>query len=120
MFLNVLQSKIHRASVTDKCIDYEGSITIGKDLLDASGIRINQKVDVVDVNNGSRFSTYVIGGEKKEVCVNGAAARLVEKNDKIIIISYAVINENEYEGHRVKIVKTGPENTILQTLEERC
>ena len=89
MTLDMLYSKIHRATVTDANLNYIGSITIDEDLLDASSLRVGQKVEIVNVNNGERFSTYVIKGLRgsKEICLNGAAARKVEIGDKIIVIT---------------------------------
>ena len=119
MLITMLQSKIHRATVTDANLDYVGSITIDRELLEASGMRVGQKVDIVDVNNGERFSTYIIPGErgKREICLNGAAARKVHRGDKIIIIAYAQMEEKEAESFRPRIVIVNDDNTIAQSFE---
>ena len=89
MNITMLYSKLHRATVTDANLNYVGSITIDQELLDAASMRVGQKIDIVNVNNGERFSTYIIAGErgKRDICLNGAAARKVHKGDKIIIIA---------------------------------
>ncbi|WP_456456353.1 aspartate 1-decarboxylase [Nitratifractor sp.] len=119
MLITMLQSKIHRATVTDANLDYVGSITIDRELLEASGMRVGQKVDIVNINNGERFSTYIISGErgKREVCLNGAAARKVHRGDKIIIIAYAQMDEKEAESFRPRIVIVNDDNTIAQSFE---
>jgi len=91
----MLRSKIHRATVTDTRLDYEGSITIDKDLLERSGIWVGEKVSIANVNNGARFETYVFGGDVGTgvITINGAAARLCEKGDKIIIMGYELTSE---------------------------
>ena len=96
MLVEVLKSKIHRVTVTQADLNYIGSITIDEDLMDAAGIIANEKVAIVDNNNGARFETYVIRGERGSgvVCLNGAAARLVQPGDVVIIMSYAWM---EYE-----------------------
>jgi len=119
MQIMMLQSKIHRATVTDANLNYVGSITVDRELLSASGMRVGQKVDIVNVNNGERFSTYIIPGEpgKREICLNGAAARLVHPGDKIIIIAYAMMNEEEADRYRPKIVILNDDNSIAQAFE---
>ena len=119
MLITMLQSKIHRATVTDANLDYVGSITIDRELLEAAGMRVGQKVDIVNVNNGERFSTYIIPGERgeREICLNGAAARLVHRGDKIIIIAYAQMEEAEAERYRPKIVILNDDNTIARSFE---
>ncbi|NKQ41153.1 MAG: aspartate 1-decarboxylase [Sulfurovum sp.] len=116
MNITMLYSKIHRATVTDANLNYVGSITIDQDLLDASSMRVGQKVDIVNVNNGERFSTYTIAGErgKRDICLNGAAARKVHKGDKIIIISYATMSEKEADSYQPRIVILDDDNTIAQ------
>ena len=93
--MEFLYAKIHRATVTDANLNYVGSITIDRALLEASRIKVGQKVEILDINNGERFSTYVIEGEKNSgtICLNGAAARKVQKGDKVIIVAYAILNE---------------------------
>jgi len=119
MQITMLQGKIHRATVTDANLDYVGSITIDRKLLEAAGMRVGQKVDIVNVNNGERFSTYIIPGEagKREICLNGAAARKVHRGDKIIIIAYAQMEEKEADAYRPKIVILNDDNTIAQAFE---
>ena len=119
MQITMLQSKIHRATVTDANLDYVGSITIDRELLEAAGMRVGQKVDIVNVNNGERFSTYIIPGEKgkREICLNGAAARLVHRGDRIIIIAYAQMEEREADSYRPRIVILNDDNTIAQAFE---
>ncbi len=116
MVFEMLYSKIHRAKVTDANINYMGSITIDENLCEAAGILEGMKVDVVDVNNGERFSTYVIYGAKGsgEVCLNGAAARKVSIGDTIIIIAYANMDEAECRAHKPKVVFVDENNKILQ------
>ena len=91
MLIEMLYSKIHRATVTDANLNYVGSITIDEELMQASGIREGQKVDILDINNGERFSTYVITGKRgnRDICLNGAAARKVAVGDKVIIVAFA-------------------------------
>jgi len=119
MQITMLQGKIHRATVTDANLDYVGSITIDRKLLEAAGMRVGQKVDIVNVNNGERFSTYIIPGEagKREICLNGAAARKVHRGDKIIIIAYAQMEEKEADSYRPRIVILNDDNTIAQAFE---
>lgn len=98
--------KIHRATVTDADIDYEGSISIDLDLLDAAGILVHEKVHVLDIDNGNRFETYTIEAPRGsgEIGVNGAAARLVQKGDKVIILAYGQMSHEEAVEHEPKIV----------------
>jgi aspartate 1-decarboxylase len=119
MTITMLYSKIHRATVTDANLNYVGSITIDRDLMDAAAMRVGQKIDIVNVNNGERFSTYIIPGErgKREMCLNGAAARKVHVGDKIIVIAYATMSEEEADKHQPKVVILNDDNTIAQTFE---
>lgn len=119
MNITMLYSKLHRATVTDANLNYVGSITIDQNLLDAASMRVGQKIDIVNINNGERFSTYIISGErgKGDICLNGAAARKVHKGDKIIIIAYAVMNEKEADSYRPKIVILDDDNAIAQEFE---
>ena len=119
MTITMLQSKIHRATITDANLHYVGSITIDSDLLDAAAMRVGQKIDIVNINNGERFSTYIIPGErgKKDICLNGAAARKVQIGDKIIIIAYASMSEVEADIHKPKIVILEDDNSIAQAFE---
>ena len=113
--MEFLYAKIHRATVTDANLEYVGSITIDKALLEASNIKVNQKVEILDINNGERFSTYVIEGEKNSgtICLNGAAARKVQKGDKIIIVAYAIMDEKEQQSFSPKIVHVDDKNRIV-------
>ena len=119
MNITMLYSKLHRATVTDANLNYVGSITIDVDLLKAANMRVGQKIDIVNVNNGERFSTYIIPGEsgKREICLNGAAARKVHKGDKIIIIAYATMTEEEADAYQPKIVILDDDNGIAQEFE---
>ena len=119
MNITMLYSKLHRATVTDANLNYVGSITIDQNLLDAVNMRVGQKIDIVNVNNGERFSTYIIPGErgKGDICLNGAAARKVHKGDKIIIIAYASMTEEEADKHQPKIVILDDDNSIAQAFE---
>jgi len=119
MNITMLYSKLHRATVTDANLNYVGSITIDQTLLDAANMRVGQKIDIVNVNNGERFSTYIIPGEcgKGDICLNGAAARKVHKGDKIIIIAYAAMSEAEADSYKPKVVILNDDNTIAQAFE---
>lgn len=119
MNITMLYSKLHRATVTDANLNYVGSITIDQELLDAANMRVGQKIDIVNVNNGERFSTYIISGErgKRDICLNGAAARKVHKGDKIIIIAYATMDEKEADTYKPKIVILDDDNGIEQAFE---
>ena len=103
MMLNMLKGKIHRATVVQAELDYVGSITVDQDLLDAAGILEYEKVQIVDVNNGSRFETYTISGERGSgmICLNGAAARCVSTGDKVIIMCYAQLSAEEAKTHKI-------------------
>ena len=114
MLVEVLKSKIHRATVTDKHLEYEGSIAIDEALMLAADICENEKVHVLNINNGERFETYVIKGKKNSgaLCINGAAARLAEKNDIIIVVSYGLIEAGERAAFKPRIVKVNSSNKI--------
>jgi aspartate 1-decarboxylase len=109
---NMLKSKIHRATVTEANIDYEGSITIDTRLMEAADILPYEQVHVLDINNGARFQTYAIKGEKGEICINGAAARLAIKGDTVIILSYKMMEEDEALTYTPKLVYVDSENAI--------
>ena len=113
----MLKSKIHRATLTDANLEYEGSITIDEDLMEASDILAFEQVQIYDINNGNRFETYVIKGERGSgtICVNGAAARLVSKGDLVIIASYFNVNEAEAALHEPKLIYVDEENSIAST-----
>lgn len=114
MYLNILKSKIHRAKVTDANLNYIGSVTIDEDLMEASGIVENELVHVVDINNGSRFETYAITGPRgsKVICLNGAAARMVQKDDLVIIMAYALMTADEAASFKPNIVVVDEGNNI--------
>lgn len=114
MTVTMLKSKIHRATVTQAQLDYVGSITIDERLLKASGIMEYEKVQIVDVNNGQRFETYVICGEKNSgvICLNGAAARCVQKGDKIIIMAYAQLDVEEAKTTKPTVVFVDENNGV--------
>ena len=114
MELLFLKSKLHRATVTDANLNYEGSISIDPEMMRAAEIRPFEKVDVVNINNGARFTTYAITGKKDsgEICLNGAAARLAHVGDKVIIITYAQYGETELADYSPLIVLLGDENHI--------
>jgi len=111
----MLKGKIHRATVTECNIDYEGSITIDKELLEQADILPFEQVHVLDVNNGSRLLTYAIEGEKGEICLNGAAARLVNKGDTVIILAYAQVNEEEARDFMPRLVYVDSNNSTVST-----
>ena len=116
MQVEMLQGKIHRATVTQAELNYVGSITIDEALLEASGIREYQKVQVVDIDNGSRLETYTIAGERNSgvICLNGAAARLVSVGDKVIIMSYAAYEANKLTDYAPKVVFVDENNGVKQ------
>lgn len=118
MFRTMLGGKIHRATVTEADLNYVGSITIDQDLLDAAGICVNEKVQIVNNNNGERFETYTIPGERGSgvVCLNGAAARLVQKGDIVIIMSYVMLSEPEIAAHEPKVVLVDERNKIRDVI----
>lgn len=117
MLVNMLKGKIHRAKVVQAELDYVGSITVDEDLLEAAGIYEYEKVQIVDINNGSRFETYTIAGERGSglICLNGAAARQVQTGDKIIIMAYAVMDEKEIKANPPKVVFVDDNNKIVRT-----
>jgi aspartate 1-decarboxylase len=108
----MFKSKIHRATVTDADLHYEGSITIDKDLMDLAGILTYEKVDIYNITNGARFSTYTIDGRRGsgEICLNGAAARMVQPGDMIIIVSYGMYNEEELKDHKPIVIQVDEKN----------
>ena len=114
MLRHMLKSKIHRAIVTDANLNYVGSITIDKDLMDAADILENEKVTIVNNNNGARFDTYVIEGERgsKAICLNGAASRLVQIGDVVIILTYTMLQDEECHNHKPKLVFMDENNNI--------
>ncbi len=115
MLIEVFKSKIHRVKVTESDLNYIGSITIDEDLIDAAGLIVGERVYIVNVNNGERFDTYVIKGKRKsgEICLNGPAARKVQKGDTIIIIAYAQMSPEEAKVFQPTIVFPNEETNLL-------
>ncbi|MBQ7125832.1 aspartate 1-decarboxylase [bacterium] len=115
MLREFLHSKIHRATITDSNLNYVGSITIDEDFLKKANIQEWEKVEILDINNGERFQTYALKGKSGTgcFCVNGAAARKVQPGDKIIIVTYAQMTEEEFKNHRPTIVQVGENNKII-------
>ncbi|MDQ8735414.1 aspartate 1-decarboxylase [Paenibacillus sp. LHD-38] len=120
MFRTMMKSKLHRATVTEANLNYVGSITIDEDLMDAANLWENEKVQIVNNNNGARFETYVITGERGSgvICLNGAAARQVQPGDQVIIISYAMMTDDEAREHRPIVTILDANNRPLQILNE--
>ncbi|GKX58678.1 aspartate 1-decarboxylase [Leminorella grimontii] len=114
MELTLLKSKIHRATVVQAELDYVGSITVDQDLLDAAGILEYEKVQIVNINNGSRFETYTICGERGSgmICLNGAAARHVQVGDKVIVMCYAQFTPEEAKAHRPTVLFVDDANAV--------
>lgn len=108
----MLKSKIHRATVTDANLNYEGSITIDRKLMEAADILPYEQVHVLDVNNGNRLVTYAIEGEQGEICLNGAAARLVNKGDLVIILTYTNVEEPETRNFHPTLIYVDSKNQI--------
>jgi aspartate 1-decarboxylase len=118
MYRKLLKSKIHRATVTDSNLEYEGSITIDRDLLDGAGIVEYELVQVVNLNNGARFETYVICGERGSgiVALNGAAARLAQVGDRVIIMSYGLVEEKDLESWNPARILVNEKNQVKELL----
>ena len=116
MLREFLNSKIHRATVTDANLNYVGSITIDEEFLEKANILEWEKVEILNINNGERFQTYALKGKRgsKEFCLNGAAARKAQKGDKIIIVTYAQLTEDEIKTHKPTIVQVGENNEIIK------
>lgn len=116
MFRLILKSKIHRATVTETKLDYEGSITIDEELLKRVDILPGERVEVFNLTSGARFSTYAIKGEKDkgEICINGAAARLAQVGDRVIVICYALANEEESKSLKPRIIVLDEKNRVLE------
>lgn len=120
MFRTMMNAKIHRAHVTEANLNYVGSITIDEGLIEAVGIQPNEKVQIVNNNNGARLETYVIPGERGSgvVCLNGAAARLVQPGDVVIIISYVLVAEEKVADHHPTVAIMDEHNKIKQLLKQ--
>jgi aspartate 1-decarboxylase len=116
MKIEMLYSKIHRATVTDANLNYVGSITIDEELMEEANLLVGQKVDIVNINNGERFSTYVIKGKRgnRDICLNGAAARKVHPGDKIIIIAYAQMDLEEAKKFKPAVLIVDDNNNIIE------
>ncbi len=114
MLLTMLKCKLHRATVTECDLHYEGSISIDRKLIDAAGLKVNERVDIYNIDNGNRFQTYVIEGEKGSgiIGLNGAAARLACVGDKVIICAYAQFTEGQADDHEPVVVTCGAKNKI--------
>lgn len=121
MIRTMMNGKIHRARVTEANLNYVGSITIDQDILDAVDILPNEKVAIVNNNNGARLETYVISGERGSgvICLNGAAARLVQEGDTVIIMSYVTMTNEEARIHVPKVAVMDENNTIVELLHEK-
>ena len=117
MHRRMMKSKIHRATVTDANLNYVGSITIDSRLLELADILENEQVHVVDIDNGARFETYAIPGSPGDMCLNGAAARLVHPGDRIIVISYADYDADELDGYQPLVVHVDEHNRPVPVLE---
>ncbi|MFC7442084.1 aspartate 1-decarboxylase [Laceyella putida] len=120
MFRTMMKAKIHRATVTEANLNYVGSITIDEEILEKVDILPNEKVQIVNNNNGARFETYVIPGARgsKVICLNGAAARLVQPGDRVIIISYALMEDQAAKRHQPVVAVLDEENNIVEMLGE--
>jgi aspartate 1-decarboxylase len=120
MFRTLMKSKLHRGTITGANLHYVGSITIDADLMDAADLYENEKVQVVDIDNGARLETYVIPGERGsgDLCLNGAAARLVQPGDKIIVISYGMYSEAEAREHKPTVLVLDEINRPEQIIAE--
>ncbi|AMA52756.1 MULTISPECIES: aspartate 1-decarboxylase [Bacillus] len=118
MYRTMMSGKLHRATVTEANLNYVGSITIDEDLIDAVGMLPNEKVQIVNNNNGARLETYIIPGKRGSgvICLNGAAARLVQEGDKVIIISYKMMSDQEAASHQPKVAVLNDQNKIEQML----
>ncbi|HNZ26239.1 MAG TPA: aspartate 1-decarboxylase [Spirochaetota bacterium] len=117
MLVTMMKSKIHRATITEAVLEYEGSITIDRDLLDKANMFENEKVQVLNMNNGSRLETYIIDGERGSgiVCLNGPAARLGYPGDEVVVIAYGIMPEEEAKKHEPLIVKVDKKNRIKKS-----
>ncbi|XXM74198.1 aspartate 1-decarboxylase [Lysinibacillus sphaericus] len=118
MFRTMMNGKIHRARVTEANLDYVGSITIDQDILDKVDMMANEKVQIVNNNNGARLETYIIPGKRGSgvICLNGAAARLVQRGDVVIIISYKMIAEEQVKNHVPKVAIMNENNQIVEMI----
>lgn len=120
MYRTMMKSKLHHATVTEANLNYVGSVTIDQDLMEQADILPNERVQIVNNANGARLETYVIAGERGSgvICLNGAAARLVQPGDQVIIISYALMSEKEAQTHQPKVFLLDEQNRIKCRMEE--
>jgi len=116
MILNMLKSKIHRATVTEANLNYEGSLTLDRGLMEAAGMLAYEEIQVLNINTGGRFATYIIEGERGSgvVCLNGAAARLGQPGDLVILLTYAQMDEKEARKYTPKVVHVNEKNQITR------
>lgn len=119
MHRTLLKSKIHRATVTDANVDYEGSVTIDRELMDLADLQEYEQVHIYNITNGNRLSTYVIEGERGsgDICINGAAAHLAKAGDLVIIANYADYAENEASAHKPKLIYVNDDNSVKNTAD---
>lgn len=120
MFRTMMKAKIHRAHVTEANLNYVGSVTIDEDILNQIDMLPHEKVQIVNNNNGERLETYIIPGERGSgvICLNGAAARLVQKNDTVIIVSYALVPEDELASYKPKVAIMDESNQVKQLIDQ--
>ncbi|MFZ3578145.1 aspartate 1-decarboxylase [Virgibacillus sp. DJP39] len=120
MFRTMMKAKIHRARVTEANLNYVGSITIDQDIIDKVGILPHEQVQIVNNNNGARLETYVIAGERGSgvVCLNGAAARLVQPGDTVIIVTYAILSDEELVSFKPKVALMNQDNKVEEVIEQ--
>lgn len=119
MNLTLLKCKIHRATVTEANLEYEGSVSVDPALIKAAGLVLNERVDIYNCNNGARFSTYVIEGQKGQICLNGAAARHVMKGDLVIICAYCGLDAEEARRHEPTVVFVDSKNRPVEKRAEK-
>ncbi len=115
MQITLMKSKLHQATVTDADLNYEGSISIDPALCDQARLHAYEQVDIYNINNGARFTTYVIYGKPGEICLNGAAARHVQKGDKVIIVSYGIFDSKEASAHTPIALMLDESNKVKRT-----
>ncbi|MHC4886194.1 MAG: aspartate 1-decarboxylase [Planctomycetota bacterium] len=118
MLRQMLKSKIHRATVTEASLDYVGSLSVDTELLEAADLLVGEKVLVVNINNGARLETYTIPGTKGQICLNGAAARLGHVGDKVIIIAFGAMDDEEAKRFEPRIVHVNDENQVIDLENE--
>ena len=115
MLIELLKGKIHRATVTESDINYIGSLTLDEDLMDAAGLREYEKIQILDITNGNRIETYIICGTRGsgKVCINGAAAHLIHKDDLVIIVAFCQLDDAEAQNHEPNIIHVNAENQVI-------